>query len=538
MYRTGIASICLTRLGIALVIVLAVNSQPAQAQLTDLTQTPNPINAGIAKSLEEQVGAGQGDEFTPRSSIYLINRDPARAVRRGRQLFQRAFTRNQGLGPRVNADSIGDITVNRAFGAGLTNSCASCHGRPRGAAGFGGDVVTRPDSRDAPHLFGVGLVEMIGDEMTEDLRETRERAIAWSGWLKGPITLPLESKGIRFGRITAFPSGRVDTSKVTGVDADLRVRPFFAQGGTFSLREFIVGAFKDEMGLESADPILCAATDPFKPTAATSPSGMTFDPATDAMVRPAVCDPGIDGDDDGVVNEIDPALVDYMEFYLLNYFKPGVGKQTSRTRQGQKLMDQIGCTDCHRQKLKVDGDRRVADVETRHDEQNGIFNRLFATATTRFDVVDDGQALPKLKPQGNPFVVRNIYADFRRHDLGPAYHEREYDGTYVREFMTEPLWGVGTTAPYGHDGRSINLEEAILRHGGEAQDARDAFAALNDNNQRKLIEFLQSLVLFPPDDTASNLHPGVPGSDNPQDPSKHGSINLGVLFQDANEGVE
>ena len=43
--------------------------------------------------------------------------------------------------------------------------------------------------------------------------------------------------------------------------------------------------------------------------------------------------------------------------------------------------------------------------------------------------------------------------------------------------MTEPLWGVGTTAPYGHDGRSINLNEVILRHGGEAQRARDLYAA-------------------------------------------------------------
>ena len=45
-----------------------------------------------------------------------------------------------------------------------------------------------------------------------------------------------------------------------------------------------------------------------------------------------------------------------------------------------------------------------------------------------------------------------------------------------REFLTTPLWGVGSTAPYGHDGRSINLTEVILRHGGEAQAARDAFA--------------------------------------------------------------
>ena len=32
--------------------------------------------------------------------------------------------------------------------------------------------------------------------------------------------------------------GNVDTSGVEGVDADLRVRPFFAQGGTISMREF------------------------------------------------------------------------------------------------------------------------------------------------------------------------------------------------------------------------------------------------------------------------------------------------------------
>ncbi|MGH7129950.1 MAG: di-heme oxidoredictase family protein, partial [Planctomycetaceae bacterium] len=301
--------------------------------------------------------------------------------------------------------------------------------------------MTRPDSRDAPHLFGAGLVEMIADEMTADLRETRKRARQWSRWLGGPITLPLESKGTRFGRITALPDGRVDTSKVNGVNPDLRVRPFFAQGGAFSLREFIVGAFKDEMGLESPDTVLCSATDPQNPVAATSPGGMLFDPARDEIVRPAVCDASIDGDSDGVVNEIDPALVDYLEFYLLNYFKPALGKQTKRTRQGEELLRQVGCTGCHTPDLEIDRDRRIADVETRFDRHRGIFNRLFATATTLFDVERDGEALPKLVPQGKAFVVENIYADFKRHDLGPAYHERDYDGSYVKEFMTEPLWG-------------------------------------------------------------------------------------------------
>jgi len=155
-----------------------------------------------------------------------------------------------------------------------------------------------------------------------------------------------------------------------------------------------------------------------------------------------------------------------------------------------------------------------------------------------FNVVDDGQAFPQLLPKGKSFLVKKIFADFKRHDLGPAFHERQYDGSLVTKFMTEPLWGVGTTALYGHDGRSVNLEEAILRHGGEAQQSRERFASLSDNNQRKILEFLATLVLFPPDDTASNLNPGNPGTNDPQDPTEHGSINLGALFQIPDEGPE
>ena len=66
-------------------------------------------------------------------------------------------------------DGKGDIANNLGIGAGSTDSCAACHGRPRGSAGSGGDVVTRPDSRDAPHLFGLGLKEMIADEITAEL---------------------------------------------------------------------------------------------------------------------------------------------------------------------------------------------------------------------------------------------------------------------------------------------------------------------------------------------------------------------------------
>jgi hypothetical protein len=128
-------------------------------------------------------------------------------------------------------------------------------------------------------------------------------------------------------------------------------------------------------------------------------------------------------------------------------------------------------------------------------------------------------------------VVRSIFADLKRHDLGPAFYERNYDGTLQKQFMTTPLWGVGGTGPYGHDGRSLNLNEVILRHGGEATVARDAYAALSEADRAAALAFLNSLILFPPDDTASNLDPGNPAAANfPQ--FGHGSIKLTVLFND------
>lgn len=503
----------------------------ARAQLTDQTQTPNVEQAGIKKSLQEQVGAGVGDIFTPGSSSFMIARDPARSVRRGRQLFQRKFTLVQGFGPRTR-DGIGDIDAEGAIGAGLIESCAGCHGRPRGSAGFGGDVVTRPDSRDAPHLFGLGLQEMLGDEITADLRSIRARAISDARQRRESVTRTLTSKGVNYGTIRARSDGSVDTSGIRGVDADLRVKPFFAQGATAFIRQFVVGAFNDEMGLQAVDPMLAAAAAKGK---ITTPTGTVIDGALDVVPPPLAVNDAMDPDGDGIRNEIPTALVDHMEFYLFNYFKPGTYRQTQLAQQGRALMDQMKCTTCHIEKLTINRDRRVADVETTYNRDDGIFNGLFANASLLLFEEDDGRGLPTLKrPVRNSFVVRNFFADMKRHDLGPNFHERNYNGTLTKQFMTEPLWGVGSSAPYGHDGRSINLREVILRHGGEAMASRNAFASLSDNGKNAVLEFLNTLVLFPPDDTASNLDPGDPAAVGyPQ--RGHGSIKLTVLFNDPND---
>jgi len=533
------------------------------AQLVDATQAPNPENAGIQKSLAEQIGAGQGDALTVDSSTYIIRRDPFRSIKRGRQLFQRKFTVQQGLGP-ITGDGHGDVAGDGSIGAGLMDSCAGCHGRPHGAAGFGGVVATRPDSRDAPHLFGLGLQEMLADEITADLRVTRDAAIAEAIERERDVTEALESKGIEYGELTAHADGTVDASRVVGVNADLRVRPFFAQGGTVSIREFVVGALNAEMGLETFDPVLAAAAAGGRVETA---AGMVLDGSLDQIDAPPVSGPAADSDADGVVDEIDPALIDHLEFYLLNYFKPGSyltpdaraprlarlsrdvrrfddddddddesddddDDSDDREPWGLRHMDDMGCLNCHVQDLQVDRDRRVADVETVYNPLNGgAFNGLFATATPLFEEVP-GSGEPAIKrPLGGSFEVRNIFADFKRHDLGPAFWERNYDGSMQKEFMTEPLWGVGTTPPYGHDGRSINLREVVLRHGGEALESRDEFAQASRAEQEELLGFLRALVLFPPVDTPSNLNPGDPT--HPDYPQRgHGSIELGALFND------
>ena len=92
---------------------------------------------------------------------------------------------------------------------------------------------------------------------------------------------------------------------------------------------------------------------------------------------------------------------------------------------------------------------------------------------------------------------------------------------------------MGSTGPYGHDGRSPTLMDVILRHGGEAQTARNASRTRARTTQRNVIAMLNALILFPPDDTASNLPLGAAVPTTAGYPQfGHGSIRLVGLFND------
>lgn len=92
------------------------------------------------------------------------------------------------------------------------------------------------------------------------------------------------------------------------------------------------------------------------------------------------------------------------------------------------------------------------------------------------------------------------YTDLLLHDMGEGLADHRPEGLASgREWRTQPLWGIGLTGTVSehsfflHDGRARNLTEAILWHGGEAQAARDTFAAMPKEDRDALLSLLNSL---------------------------------------------
>src|SRR5215471_4709037 len=82
----------------------------AQAQLRDVSQTPNPRNAGIRKTYTQEIGTGRGTVTMADSTFFMSSRYPFRAIRRGRQIFQRKSQVSQGFGPGFHDGTITGAT--------------------------------------------------------------------------------------------------------------------------------------------------------------------------------------------------------------------------------------------------------------------------------------------------------------------------------------------------------------------------------------------------------------------------------------------
>jgi CxxC motif-containing protein (DUF1111 family) len=63
----------------------------------------------------------------------------------------------------------------------------------------------------------------------------------------------------------------------------------------------------------------------------------------------------------------------------------------------------------------------------------------------------------------------------------------------ANKLRTAPLWGLRIKSRFMHDLASLTLQDAILRHRGEAEGVVTLFSGMPDAEKQQLLTFLKSL---------------------------------------------
>jgi CxxC motif-containing protein (DUF1111 family) len=184
-------------------------------------------------------------------------------------------------------------------------------------------------------------------------------------------------------------------------------------------------------------------------------------PHGECTARQAACRAAEDGTPAPGQPEVDPRLFNLVVFYARNLAVPGRAVPGPQALRGRALFREVACAACHTPGFTT------GEVPGRPEHSN---QRIWP------------------------------HTDLLLHDMGKGLADHRPEGAADgREWRTPPLWGLGHTRAVSghtqllHDGRARGVLEAILWHGGEAQAARDAAAALPPDDRAALIAFLESL---------------------------------------------
>lgn len=411
-------------------------------------------------------------------------------VAHGRALFLAKFTAAEGAGRPgatgaivpTSAEANGAPLFMRTAGAD-SNACRGCHNDP--VAGGGGEFVANAfvsegfsdadfdtvdpqfsNERGTPALSGSGLIELLAREMTSELREQRRIAASQARETGTTVRVALSAKGVSFGYLSLHADGFMDVSELEGVDQDLLIRPFSQKGVFTSLRQFTVNALNAHHGIEAVERFGARYTD--------------------------TADFDKDGVDDEMSDGDVTALVAFQASLPAPVSAPSDTPQhAAAVGQGRKLFEDVGCAACHVPQLALE-----SSVFSEPSPYNPAGNLRLNDVARPLSFEIDVSALAR-DAQGRVLVP--VFSDFKRHVIAdaerPHFANELLAQRFVNrdEFLTARLWGVGSTAPYGHRGDITTLSEAIGHHGGEATASRRAFQALDDMDRRRIIGFLQTL---------------------------------------------
>jgi len=156
---------------------------------------------------------------------------------------------------------------------------------------------------------------------------------------------------------------------------------------------------------------------------------------------------------------------------------------TPAARRGSDLFDKIGCAACHVRSLTT------ASVGTTIN--GGAFTIPAALGNKTFHPY--GDFLVHDVGTGDGIVVPIVEHYGRTARQMPRECSPENFEKTRNRVRTAPLWGVRLRSRLMHDGVSVTLRDAILRHAGEADQATHGFRRLSSKDQEAIVEFLQSL---------------------------------------------
>ena len=422
----------------------------------------------------------------------------ASLVKRGETLFAAQFGRTDGVGRPMATQAIIPTKRRRPPKdefqrmAGMdANACTSCHNVP--SAGGAGDFTANvfvsegfadaefdsidpqfSNERNTNHLFGAGLVELLAREMTAELHAIRNSAATTARKEGRTVTLPLETKGVSFGAITVGADGMVDLSGLDGVDTDLVIRPFSQKGVITSLRQFTINALNSHHGIQASERF-----------------GERWTGQNDF-------------DEDGVADEAGPADISALVAWQATLQPPSVAKPESRLWQeaataGREHFTDLGCSECHIPALPLNS---LTFSDPGPLDAAGTLRAGEHATPAQYDLAGQDWAR-LLERNGDGAIMVPLFGDLKRHRISDQKHAKLRNELLAQRFverdvfMTAELWGIASTAPYGHRGDLTSLDEVIRAHGGAASPSARAYEELPDDARSAIIAFLKTLVIEP-----------------------------------------
>ncbi|MFK7943174.1 MAG: di-heme oxidoredictase family protein [Paracoccaceae bacterium] len=468
----------------------------------------------------------------------LVAEDPKaaflQAFAAGGELTEALFTSTRGVGAKVTGSQRftkiprADLADDGEWAAHVpprqsgpqAQACITCHAAPyaSGAGGLALNVAMDPLltadpamylERNTLHLFALGAVQRIAEEMTAELQGKADLLGRRACQTGTPIGGRLGSKGVDFGILLVEPRDKPggcepvwDTSGVEGVDEDLVVRMFGWKGTHATIRAFSRRAAHNQMGMQAVELV-----------------------------------GNRDGDGDGVTAELSVGDLTAISVYIAGLERPtsklelddhGImdlgPDERAKIETGRAVFDEIGCATCHKPSMVLNNPvfsepsatSGFRDEEFPSGEKPAALGLATATSIS-FDLTADtpnnhvktssGKALNlgafMRDTEGRAIV--EWFSDFRRHDMGPALADPvDAHGFGASVWPTRSLAGVGSTGPWLHNGHATSLDAAIRAHGGEAASVTRAYLGKPEAARAALIAFLENLIIIDLDPEAAH----------------------------------